>query len=112
MVRGLVRALWNDAATRSEALSYFEEGTTTLPVHRGSALTRLVEGRAGARDEEAAGWTFSDENRQDTTMDTPSFAITFAYVALRMCKAAGHGGAALDECLQRVAGGDVAVKGG
>jgi hypothetical protein len=111
VVRGLVRALWSDAPTREEALRYFETGLATLPVHRGSALARMVERRAGARDEEAAAWTFSDEARHGETTYSPGFAVTFAYVALRMCKAAGHEGAELEECMQRAAGGDVAVKG-
>jgi hypothetical protein len=112
LVRGLAEALYADPRTRAEALAYFDGAASTMPVHRGSALLRRVADRAGARDPAVMGWTFSDEARHDTTAYTPSFAVSLSYAALRMCKAAGHAGADLDECMERAAGGDVAVRSG
>jgi hypothetical protein len=111
MIRELVDAAFREPRTRAEALAYFESAAS-LPVHRGTALLRRIADEAGARDEDAMRWSFSDAARHDTTRYEPSFAITFAYAALRMCRAAGHDGDALDECLERVAGGDVAFRGG
>ena len=53
----------------------------------------------GARDEEAAAWTFSDENRHDTVQYSPSFVLGYALAALRTCRAKGLEGAALDACV-------------
>jgi hypothetical protein len=126
MIRDLVDALFSDPRTRAEALAYFDGATFTLPVHRATALLRRVADRAdvlvarrhspdggsGARDEDTMALAFSDEARHDTTRFTPAFALSFAYAALRLCKAAGHEEDALDDCLERAAGGDAAMRGG
>ncbi len=112
MVRDLAATLLPDPRARSLALTYFEGAAFTLPVHRGSALLRAIAERTGSREDEVASWALSDEGRHDTTGFTPSFAISFARAALVLCKAAGHTGAELDDCMMDAAGGDRAVKAG
>jgi hypothetical protein len=112
MVRALVATLLPDPRVRSLALAYFEDAAFTLPVHRGSALLRAIADRTGSREDEVASWALSDEGRHDTTGFTSSFAISFARAALVLCKAAGHTGAELDDCMMDAAGGDRAVKAG
>jgi mono/diheme cytochrome c family protein len=110
LTRALIAALWADEASREAAHRYFDGAARGLPAHRGSAILGLVESRAGAHDEEASSWTFSDADRHDAVEMRPSFVITFALAALRTCQAAGHRGRALDACVERALDVEAAVK--
>jgi len=111
LVRALVAALWDDEASQREAARYFEGGMRGMRAHRGSAILGLVERRAPGHDAEAASWTFSDADRHDAVEARPSFMATFALIALRTCKAAGHTGRALDACVARALDVEAALKG-
>jgi hypothetical protein len=74
-----------------------------LPAQREDATLRLIEARAGARDDDVATWSLQDGDRHDQAELRTTAVLGIGLAALRDCKAAGRTGAELDACLARAA---------
>jgi len=99
LVRALVAAIWSGAA-REEAMRWYA-GMRALPVEREDAMLRLIEARAGGRDEDAATWSLLESDRHDVSQLGTPVVLSVTLAALRDCKAAGA--ADLDACVAKSA---------
>jgi hypothetical protein len=102
LVRALVAAIWPDEASRRDAERWYG-GMRALPAEREDATLRLIEQRAGARDDDTATWSIHDGDRHDVAELGTTAALSIGLAALRDCKAGGKSGAELDACVARAA---------
>jgi cytochrome c553 len=103
LVRMLVELRWSQPEQRETAMEYFATWMRALPVQEVRPVTDAIYRSAGASPSGTRSkWALTEEEtREDLVQLTPGFATMVGLEALRACKAAGHQGEALDQCLER-----------
>ncbi len=104
MIELLVRRIWADPAAQADARAYFAHARA-MPVHTLKASLATVDRRAGAPPSALEAVPFRNAlegmTRADLLQYSPGFGALVHLEALRACKAAGHTGQALVDCVDQ-----------
>ncbi len=105
MMREMIKRLWKEGPKRQVALGHLTGEALGVPVVRPDAVHQLLVERSKA-DPEKAGRSILLHSTLSADREVleynSGFSIAVALDGLNLCKSAGHQGAELDACLDRI----------